>query len=80
MARLVKRVLTCIGILFALVPFLLVGVVYYAKTDHALHLMQVKVNESIPRTISFEDFRFSLLKGEFEFKNMLPEILSHVGT
>jgi len=42
--------------------------------------MQVKVNESIPRTISFEDFRFSLLKGEFEFKNMLPEILSHVGT
>jgi len=53
---------------------------YYAKTDHALHLMQVKVNESIPRTISFEDFRFSLLKGEFEFKNMLPEILSHVGT
>ncbi|OEU79194.1 MAG: hypothetical protein BA872_09550 [Desulfobacterales bacterium C00003060] len=71
MARLVKRVLTCIGILFALVPFLLVGVVYYAKTDHALHLMQVKVNESIPGTISLEDFRFSLLKGEFEFKNML---------
>lgn len=80
MVRFVKLVLTSTGVLFALIFFLLVGVIYYAKTDHALHLMQVKVNESIPRTISFEDFRFSLLKGEFEFKNMLPEILSHVGT
>jgi hypothetical protein len=33
--------------------------------------MQVKVNESIPGTISFENFRFSLLKCEFEFKDML---------
>jgi autotransporter translocation and assembly factor TamB len=71
MVRFVKLVLTSTGVLFALIFFLLVGVIYYAKTDHALHLMQVKINESIPGTILFEDFRFSLLKGEFEFKNML---------
>jgi autotransporter translocation and assembly factor TamB len=71
MARTIKQIFIGIGTLFCLVVVLLVGVLFYLKTDHARRLIQSKVNKAIPGTISFEGFRFSLLKGEFEVRNAL---------
>ena len=67
----IKHILMGTGVLAGLFFLFATGAVFYLKTDHAHRLVQTKVNESIPGTISWKKLRFSLLKGEFELENFL---------
>ena len=71
MAKLIKRCFFGLGIVFGLIFLLLVGVCLYLQTTHAQHFIQDKISAVIPGMISWERFRFSLLKGDFEFEKVL---------
>ena len=77
MARQIKQVLLGLGILFGTIILLLVAVLFYLKTDHALRLIEAKVTEAIPGTVLMEKLRFSLFKGEFELENVLLKGSAH---
>jgi len=71
MAAMIKRIFIGIGIFLSFFILLPVGSFFYLKTDHAQQLIQAKVSDKIPGEISWEKFRFSLLDGKFELKNVL---------
>lgn len=71
MSKRMRRIFISLGILSGLIVLLLVVGRFYIETDHARRLIQAKIDEMIPGAISFEQFRFSLLKGEFELKKGL---------
>jgi translocation and assembly module TamB len=71
MTKLIKRCFIGLGIVFGLVFLLLVVACFYLQTRHAQQLIQGKINAAIPGVISWERFRFSLLKGDFEFEKVL---------
>lgn len=66
MKKRIKQLFIGIGILLCLLVFLFAVTISYLKTNHALRLIQAKVNDLIPGAILCERHRFSLLKGEFE--------------
>ncbi len=71
MARKIKGVFIGTGVLFGLIILLLAGVIFCLNTDYAQGLIQAKVNDVIPGAISWEKCRFSLLTGNFEFRNVV---------
>jgi translocation and assembly module TamB len=71
MTKLIKRCFIGLGIVFGLLFLLLVVACFYLQTGHAQHFIQGKINAAIPGVISWEGFRFSLLKGDFEFEKVL---------
>ena len=70
MKKRLKQLLIGIGILLCTLVFLSVGTIYYLKTNHALRLVQGKVNDLIPGAILCEVHGFSLIKGEFELRRV----------
>jgi len=77
MAKQIKQVLLGLGILSGTIILLFVAVLFYLKTDHALRLIEAKVTKAIPGRVLIEKFRFSLVKGEFELKNVLVKGRAH---
>ena len=71
MTRRIKQILVGIVILFGLILLLFIGILFYMKTDHALRLIQDRVNDLIPGAVLCGGLHFSLLKGEFELRRML---------
>jgi translocation and assembly module TamB len=71
MARKMKTVFIGAGVLIGLMILLLTAAVFCLNTDYAQGLIQAKVNAVIPGTISWEKSHFSLLRGEFELKNVV---------
>lgn len=71
MTKKTKLILIGVGILLGLMILVPVALLFYLETDHAQRHIQTKVNKAIPGTISWEKFRFSLVKGKFELKNVL---------
>jgi translocation and assembly module TamB len=71
MTKLIKRCFIGLGIVFGLLFLLLIVACFYVQTRHAQHFIQGKINAAIPGVISWEGFRFSLLKGDFEFEKVL---------
>lgn len=70
MTKRTKQFLIGTGIFFGLVLCLLTAVVLYFKTNHAHRFIQAKTNEAIPGSLDFETLRFSLIKSEFELRNV----------
>ena len=70
MTRRIRQVFIGIGILLGLVSVLVVGFLFYLRTGHALRLIQAKVNETIPGTISCQEWSYSLFNAEFELRNV----------
>ena len=66
-----KLIFIGLGIFLAFAILLPVGLLFYLETDHAQDLIQAKVNQAIPGTISWEEFRFSLLRGRLELTDVL---------
>lgn len=66
-----KLILVGMGIFISLMILVPVGLLFYLETDHAQGIIQTKINNAIPGTVSWEKFRFSLLRGRFELKNVL---------
>jgi len=66
-----KRLLIGLGIFFILFCLLLAAPVLYIQTDHAQQLIQKQINTTIPGTLSWIGFRFSLLGGKFELEKVL---------
>ncbi|MFX0201928.1 MAG: hypothetical protein ACFFCW_37940, partial [Candidatus Hodarchaeota archaeon] len=71
MTKLIKRCFIGLGIVFGLLFLLLVVACFYLQTAHGQHFIQGKINAAIPGVISWEGFRFSLLKGDFDFEKLL---------
>jgi autotransporter translocation and assembly factor TamB len=60
-----------IGILLSLALLVLVGIVTYLNTNHGKNLIQAKVNEAIPGTVSCEKLRCSILRGDLELSHVV---------
>jgi len=71
MTKLIKRCFIGLGIVLGLLFLLLLVACFYLQTGHAQNFIQGKINAAIPGVISWEGFRFSLLKGDFEFEKVL---------
>jgi translocation and assembly module TamB len=71
MAKRIKQTFVGLGILLGVAVALVGGVLFYFQTQHGQRLIQAKVNEMIPGAISFENLRYSLLKGRFELTNVV---------
>jgi autotransporter translocation and assembly factor TamB len=59
------------GIFLGVMVALVAGVFIYFHTQHGQRLIQAKVNEMIPGTISYDNLRYSLLGGRFELTNVV---------
>ena len=57
------------GSLLVLVVCLALGLHIYADTDSAKRLVLLKINESIPGSLSWQDLQISLLTGRVEIRN-----------
>jgi translocation and assembly module TamB len=71
MTRRTRRFIVGIAIVPVLIGLVLAGFLFYLETNHAQSLIQAKVNETIPGAISWGRFRFSLLKGELELRDVV---------
>jgi len=70
MLKLVKICLFSMGVFLGLIFILLGGALLYLHTDHAQALIQRKINELIPGSVSWEKPHLSPLKGEFTLQNL----------
>ncbi|OQX21838.1 MAG: hypothetical protein BWK80_32120 [Desulfobacteraceae bacterium IS3] len=71
MKKRTKFILFGLGSCLMLMLLLPVALRFYAETRQAQQTLQAKINQKIPGKISWEEIRFSLLIGKFEFKNVL---------
>ena len=70
MTSVLKKLFVGIGVLVCLLVLLLVTAVFLLKTKTVQNLAMDSVNGMIPGEIFFEEFRFSLIKGELEFRDV----------
>lgn len=62
----IKALFLVTGIIFSLVICLVIGLHIYVKTGSAQKLVLAKINEFIPGSLSWQELRSSLLKGQLE--------------
>ena len=71
MGKIVKKTFFITGILLCVVAVMLTTTILLLKTRPAQRLVQGLVNDMIPGRLTWEESKFSLLKGEFEFSRVL---------
>ncbi len=71
MKKYVKRSLIFLGITAGLAVLLIIGTLFYIKTDNAQKIIQKKINLLIPGTVSWKLEDISFFKGSVEAKNII---------
>jgi translocation and assembly module TamB len=71
MRRPAKHLLIGTGILCGLVLLVLAGLRIYLDTDHGRRLIQAKINDTIPGTLTFESLAFSLLGSDVTLRGLV---------
>lgn len=69
MTRRIKIILFGIAIASLMIGLVLAGFLFYLHTNHAQSIIQTKINEAIPGTISWDRFRISLFTGSLDLMN-----------
>lgn len=67
----INRILKGIAIFFCIVIVMMAGVYFYLNTDHGQKYIQVKISESIPGSIIWDNARISLLTARVDIEKVL---------
>ena len=66
-ARWLRRIGIAIGILLFIIALCLSGLFLYLDSNHAQRWIQTRINHAIPGQLAWAHSRFSFIRGEFEF-------------
>ncbi len=71
MKKWIKWIIICCGALCVFIIILVPGAIFYINSDTCQNMIQKKIGESIPGSISWHLENISVLKGDMEIKNLL---------